>query len=176
MGTEIEAKFKVEDLGPYAGALEKLNAKFLRRVVQRDHFFDLPEGKLQKSGCGLRLRQEIQHDHTESILTFKGQREKDSPYKKRREVEFGVSDFDSAREVLGALGYDQTITIEKTRSFWSLDDCSVCLDILAELGSFIEVEGPTESAIEKVAAKLNLEDHVHIQQSYLKMVIDQNDK
>ena len=176
MSTEIEAKFKVDDLEPYAEALEQLNAEFLRRIVQRDHFFDLPEGKLEKSGCGLRLRQEIQHDHSESILTFKGPREKDSSYKKRREVEFGVSDFDSARELLGALGYEQIITIEKTRSLWSLDDCSVCLDILAELGSFIEIEGPTESAIKQVAAKLNLEGHAHIQESYLKMVIGQNEK
>jgi len=172
MSTEIEAKFKVDQLAPYAEALQELPARFLAQIVQRDHFFDQPDHRLKNSGCGLRLRQEIQPDLTKSLLTFKGPRQKDSPYKKRREVEFAVSDFAGARELLLALGYEQIITLEKTRSLWLLDECSICLDAVAELGSFIEIEGPTESAISQTAAKLNLDKQRHIQQSYLKMLLD----
>ena len=49
------------------------------------------------------------------------------------------------------------LVFEKQRQSWLLDDCRVELDRLPLLGTFVEVEGPCETAIEQVLCKLELD-------------------
>jgi len=172
MPTEIEAKIKVERLEPYVRRLERLQARSLGKVVQRDHFFDRPEGILKQADSALRLRQESHPGRTETIMAFKGPCQAGGNYKRRTEIQFTVGDLRLARKLLEVLGYIQVFVFEKRRHSWQLDDCTVCLDELDELGTFIEIEGPDEAAIGRTAAKLELDPADHIPASYLRMNLE----
>jgi len=170
MPTEIEAKIKVDDLEYFSQRLNSLGAQQQRDVLQRDFFFDRPDRSLKKADCGLRIRQEKYRDAIKNILCFKGPKAKDSHYKKRQEIEFETSDGQLARQFLQALGYQLMLSFEKRRSEWRLDDCTICLDDVAVLGKFLEIEGPDESAIRKVLTALDLSDQQTIRPGYASML------
>ena len=172
MPTEIEAKIKVEQLEVICRRLEQLEAQYQQEVVQRDYFFDRPDGSLRASDCGLRLRQERQQDTTKSITCFKGPRIRESRYKQREEIEFVVSDPTGARELLEALGHEVILAFEKQRSVWRLNDCTVCLDKVVEIGNFVEIEGASEAAISKVQAQLGLAESQIILEGYAVMLAE----
>jgi len=169
VATEIEGKFKVEQLGRHAERLSQLGAIFQGQVTQRDHFFDRPDRRLRADDCGLRLRELRGDNPAQTLLCFKGPRQ-GGPYKKRQELQFGVTDATAAKELLSALGFEVMLIFEKRRGLWQLDDCQVCLDEVARLGCFIEIEGPGEQAIAAVQSKLALQQAQLIPDSYAAML------
>ena len=173
---EIEAKIKVEDLEPVAQKLKLLDVHPRREIFQRDFFFDRPDLSLKKSDCGLRLRRERYRNAVKNILCFKGPKAKHSPYKKRREIEVEVSDPNQAQQFLQALGYQLRLTFEKKRSEWRFENCLVCLDQLPVLGTYIEVEGPNESAIRGVLTRLMLSDAQTIRRGYASLLFQHADE
>ncbi len=170
MPTEIEAKIKVENLEDFSQKLESLGAQPRRNVLQRDFFFDRPDRSLKHTDCGLRIRQEKYCDTIKNILCFKGPKAKDSPYKKRQEIEFEAGDGLLARQFLQALGYQLMLSFEKRRSEWFYDDCTICLDDVASLGTFLEIEGADEAAIRKLLTVLDLSDRESIRRGYASML------
>lgn len=175
MSVEIEAKFKVDRLDNYARRLEHLGGKREGSVEQKDHFFDRPDRSLLRNDSGLRVRREISGVHHQAILTFKGPCQ-GGQFKKRTEIELVINDPGGAEAFLMALGYEHFLTVEKKRDSWQLDDCVVCLDEVGGLGDFVEIEGPSEEAIEAVADKLDLAKHEHIRSSYAKMLGEKSEE
>ena len=169
MAVELEAKMKVATLAGYHGCLESLGAEHVGQVVQRDHFFDRPDGSMIDEDCGLRLRRESGRGSVDSQLCFKGPRQ-EGMYKQRLEVEFTVGDANAAVQFLEAVGFVPTITYEKRRDVYHLHGCDVCLDEVVRLGCFVEIEGPDEQSVSKVRALLNLQDCTPILESYVSML------
>ena len=153
MCTEIEAKLKVDSLPEIERKLSELSAEFLAGQLQTDYHFDDADTTLTKTDRCLRLRQQIVGKSERFFLTYKGAKEK-SNVKKRQEIEFEISNADSARKLLSALGYEQTLIVEKKRRVWQLGDCEVALDELPLLGDFVEIEGPDEETIATVQKSL----------------------
>jgi len=170
MPTEIEAKIKVDDLENFSHLLKSLGAQPQRDVLQRDFFFDRPDHSLKNADCGLRIRREKYRDAIKNILCFKGPKAKDSPYKKRQEIEFEAGDGLLARQFLQALGYQLLLSFEKRRAEWLWENCTICLDEVAVLGNFLEIEGPEESAVRKVVTAFGLSDQQTIRQGYSSML------
>ena len=56
MGTEIEAKMRVDDHAAVTARLEELGAVFVAAMLERDTFFDTPDGELVEADRGLRVR------------------------------------------------------------------------------------------------------------------------
>ncbi|MCP4710580.1 MAG: class IV adenylate cyclase [Planctomycetes bacterium] len=166
MHLEIEAKIKVENLDLYAQRLKLLGLHLKRQYTQRDYFFDRPDHSLTKADCGLRLRVQSDAKHRQIMLTYKGPRHSDAAFKSRCEIEFGVDDLNAAHDLIEALGYEVTIAFEKRRFQWLLDECSVCLDEVIEIGYFVEIEGPSEDAVFDALARLQLTDQPHITDGY----------
>ncbi len=170
---EIEAKIKVEDIASYIPLLKKAGAKLVMQLLQKDSFFDSPARELLQNDSGLRLRKEtnLQNNTTRIILCHKGPA-RVGKYKQRQETELEVSNFGIACQLLQNLGFEAVATVEKHREQWQLGGCWVCLDRVAKLGDFVEVEGPSEEAIATVLGQLDLADREHIQESYVKMLVD----
>jgi len=165
MGTEIEAKLKVDSLQEIESKLVRLGAEFLEEQLQKDSYFDDANNTLKKSDRCLRLRR-LLTDRTEKMfLTYKGAKEKDR-FKKRQEIELEIKDADSARKLFSELGYERALVVEKKRRVWRLGQCEVALDELPLLGSFVEIEGPDEDRIAEVQKNLGLSDLLHITDSY----------
>src|SRR3990172_1232689 len=136
-GTELEIKLYLNDLPAFRQRLEALGAKLVQlRVHEVNLRFDTPEGSLTRSLQVLRLRQD-----TAARLTYKGPGEDTGGVRARRELEFTVSDFEAARALLEALGYQVSLMYEKYRTTYDLDGVYVTLDEMP-YGDFAEIEGP----------------------------------
>lgn len=152
MATEIEAKIQVASHQTLQELLTQLGAKCQTQQLEVDIYFDTAEAELLKSDRALRLR----CVDKENLLAYKGPPQQ-SKYKQRQEIQTSVADANAAQSLLGELGFTQSLVFEKKRQSWLLDDCRVELDQLPLLGTFVEVEGPCETAIEQVLRKLKLE-------------------
>lgn len=160
MAQEIEAKFYVMRPDELRRRLEALGAKLTEpRILEVNIRFDTPQQEFQQSGRVLRLRQD-----SRVRLTYKDSDKIQSGAMSRREIEFTVSDFDSAKEFLEALGYQVALTYEKYRTTYQMPGVEIMLDEMP-YGNFVEIEGD-EAQLRPTADKLRLKWEAAIQDSY----------
>src|SRR5512142_3142061 len=159
MAQETEAKFYVRRLDALRQRAEQLGASRVDEHVHELNLrFDTPGRDLHRQGRVLRLRQDKR-----VRITYKDGETTQPGTLSRREVEFTVSDFDAARELLEALGYEVAFTYEKYRTTYKLGSLEIVLDELP-YGHFIEIEG--DGPIEDTAKKLGLKWDASIRGSY----------
>lgn len=171
-GQETEAKFYVRDLNRIKRQLEALGAQLVQeRVLEQNIRFDLPGARLRAEGRVLRLRRD-----TQARITYKGPSTKQKGVLRREEIEFVVEDFEKARRLLEALGYEKLVYYEKYRTTYSLEPpvdgvhssggpVYLMLDELP-YGEFVEIEGESVEAIQAVASRLQLSWETAIATSY----------
>ena len=185
MAIEIEAKIKVTDLREYSGQTGKISRLGGRPgglLQQEDRFFDRADGELLAKGCGLRIRNEScqsadtgEKAFDRCIICYKGPLEgQDAEYKQREELELTVDQPETAAKILNSLGFTQILTVKKQRELWILHECEICLDEVFALGSFIEVEGPSNQAVSAVMDGLGLDTNEHINVSYAQLIAKKN--
>jgi adenylate cyclase class 2 len=159
---ELEVKFYLSHPDRLLEKIEKLKGDLVSpRVFELNLRFDLPTRELTKNFRVLRLRK----DNT-SHLTYKGPAQDRVDVSARQEIEFEVSDFDSARAFFEALGYEAYIRYEKYRVTYSLDNVLVVIDEMP-YGWFVEIEGPDAESIKLVTEKLQLKWETRITVSYM---------
>ncbi len=147
---EIEAKFYVRDLKTVETRLLSLNARLVaKRIYETNLRFDTLTGDLKRDGRVLRLRRD-----GGIRLTYKEDGKLTAGAHDRREIEFAVSDFDSAKQFIEALGYEVVFIYEKFRTTYKLDDAHIMLDELP-YGNFVEIEGELD-LLKPIAEKLGL--------------------
>ncbi len=171
MPVEIEAKYKVEELGVYQKLLENCKAEYISEVEQVDLYFDSDNRQLLHQDSGLRIRREFAAGVERAEICYKGRR-LDGRYKQRTEIEVQVDDFQQAVLLLENLRYQNFLKVIKIRRMWRLDNCHVCLDKVEQLGCFVEIEGPDEDTIKTVSEKLQLATHNHIANSYAHLLAE----
>ena len=156
-------------IGAFPERLGSLGATLVESVVQRDRYFDDTKCGLQSADKGLRIRQQISAGVERVTLTYKGPRG-ESKFKSRSEYEGEIADHDNMVGILEGLGYEMSLGLEKRRDVWAIDGCHVCLDEVAMLGYFVEVEAGGESQIEAVLEKLGLAGLEHIPDGYASLI------
>ena len=104
-------------------------------------------------------------------MTYKGPIS-DSRLKSRPEIQFRVDDGTSALAFLVALGFVEAVVFEKRRETWQLGDCHIELDELPHLGTYVEIEGPSESAIAAAQRAIGLDHIPHEPRSYIALLLD----
>ena len=130
------------------------------RVHEINLRFDTPDQSLLETGKLLRLRTDRR-----ARLTYKGPGDERAGARLREELEFTVSDFETARKLFEALGYQVMMMYEKYRTTYILGDLEIVLDEMP-YGDFIEIEGPDGESIQKVAEGLGLDWERRILLSY----------
>ena len=153
MGEEIELKFLVRDLGEVKKRLLGLGAEEIHpRHFERNLLFDDSSGSVKRRGGILRLRQ----SGDRAILTVKVPPESPSDEAKvRQEFQVEVSDFEEAKRLLKALGFEPWGGYEKYREEFRLGRTTVALDEMP-FGDFVEIEGDLDE-IKAVAGSLGLD-------------------
>ncbi len=172
MPLEIEIKLKVDDLAPVRERLKQLGAKRVGEALETNVFFDTADRALLGSDCGLRLRlsRDSASGNEKLRITYKGPRA-EGPVKSREEIEVGVDSMDTAVELLERLGYMRMLTFEKRRETWMLEkSCSVELDTLPHIGSFVEIECKSEADVLRIREKLGLAHVNHVLPTYADLV------
>ena len=172
MGVEIEAKMTVESFDPVRARLRAVGAAGPVQHFEVNTFFDTEDRSLLAADEGLRLRldRDVAAGSEKNVVTYKGPRQL-GPLKSREEVELEVSDSAAAVVLLERLGYLRTLSFEKRRESWKLDNCKVELDELPHLGRFVEVEGPDEPSVMKVREKLGLSSRPIVKNSYIALLM-----
>ena len=158
---EIEVKFFVKGLAQIEARLQSLGAVQIQpRIHEYNLHFDTPSGSLARQSIILRLRRD-----SASYLTFKGPRALVGGVSQRKEIEFILDDFESARALLEELGYQVSMVYEKYRAVYQLETALVTLDEMP-FGRFVEIEGPQGSAIQQITHHLGLDWEARIVDSY----------
>jgi adenylate cyclase class 2 len=158
---ELEVKYWVAGLQSVEAALLRAGAQRLQgRVFERNLRFDTPGGELGRAFRVLRLRQD-----EEARLTYKGPGSLQDGVRLRQEIELTVGDFEAARRLLEALGYQVSMAYEKYRTTYRLGGVLATLDEMP-YGDFIELEGPTPAEIRAASERLGLEWSRRINDSY----------
>lgn len=169
MTLEIEAKVQVDTFEPILQRLAQHGGRWLGSYQQNDIYFTDTEKRLIQSGCGLRVRQQRCGEQSLSVVTFKGPRQP-GPFKTRLELETSVGDGQILCRILEQLGLKPLLTVSKNRQEWQFMECLVCLDEVAELGLFVEIEAAGEQLIRSALEKLQLNHLPIIKQGYAELL------
>jgi len=158
---ELEVKYHVGDLGAIEVKLRAIGAEIIQpRQPEINLRFDTPDGKLSKAFQVLRLRQD-----EAARLTYKGPSQDEAGVRVRTEIEFVVSDYQTARAFLEALGYAVVMMYEKYRTTYELDGTHITLDEMP-YGDFLEIEGSDPETIHRVNERLGLDWEKRVAGSY----------
>ena len=161
---EKEAKFYIRNLEEIENRIIDQGGKMVQpRTFETNLRFDTHDGALSASFQVLRLRED-----TRARLTYKGPADPSSSVSARPEYEVEISDLDTARAILEALGYQVVTIYEKYRAAYDLDKVEISLDEMP-FGTFIEIEGPDEEHIKAAAKRLNLKWENRSALSYMRL-------
>jgi adenylate cyclase class 2 len=136
---EIEVKAPARDLREVEERLRAMKADGPHVEEQVDTYFAHPCRDFGKTDEAVRLRRQGKR----SILTYKGPKI-DSGSKTREEIEVDVPDPEAMATILERIGFTKVIEVRKVRAEYSLADALVCLDRVAGLGDYVEVEYKTQ--------------------------------
>lgn len=160
---ETEVKFFLSDPAPLRRRLRAADAAFKGEALEINYRYDDAGQRLQAARCLLRLRRDRR-----AVLTFKkphpaGGRQ----FKTHEEIEIEVSDFDTAAQLLEALGFRRVQIYEKHRALFALASAEICLDRMP-FGHFVEIEGAPR-VVAATAEKLELPWSRRILANYLQI-------
>lgn len=164
----IETEVKIRLTKKEFDKIKKLARQLSRshqEVVHEDVLLDHPKLKLKKNGFALRLRKQ----DDDYILTWKGKTKKSKKYKMREEIETKIGNGKNLVGILSKLGFRQNLKMHKKRHFFGINNCKICIDQVAQLGFFIEIEG-NKNEIEKIAKNLGLANHKRITIGYAELL------
>ena len=149
---EIESKFKLASDITRDNLIAILKSQFITSISSKrqiDTVFLLPEqvdAPIVPGSKIMRVRDVLNPETGElqqSLMTLKveGQTKLVSD-----EYEFVVDDGNAARQMLAALGWQEVVTVDKVRLESKTEDYTICIDEVAKLGLFIELEVLTEDS------------------------------
>ena len=149
---EIESKFKLASDITRDNLIAILKSQFITSISSKrqiDTVFLLPEqvdAPIIPGSKIMRVRDALNPETGElqqSLMTLKveGQTKLVSD-----EYEFAVDDGNAARQMLTALGWQEIVTVDKARLESKTEDYTICIDEVAGLGLFIELEVLTEDS------------------------------
>jgi len=149
---EVESKFKVLGDITQSDLLAVFKNQFIAPISSKhqiDTVFLLPEqvdAPIVPGSKIMRVRDVLNPETGElqrSLMTLKVEGQtKLVP----DEYEFAVDDGNVARQMLTALGWQEIVTVDKARLESKTEDYTICIDEVAGLGLFIELEVLTEDS------------------------------
>lgn len=132
---EIELKFKIPNIDSLLDKLSKLDCKIGETVFQNDTIYvvDLNHVESVENSIWLRVRKE----NEKVELNLKKQSAK---IQESKEIEFEVSSYEKANQLLDTLGYQKWVVVNKKRRYSNYLNYNLCIDEVERLGSFLEIE------------------------------------
>lgn len=164
--SELEIKIKIDSEEHFHAIYEACNKLFgapTSHVRQLDEYYDTPDGQLKKQDLVIRIRSMGERQ----VIALKSPRvELPSGMSERIELEFVSAEGERVQEQLLTQGLHSNEAYEKERWVFTFNACEIVLDKLPFIGAFVEIEGPSEEAIEHVVHMLDLTTCQVIKQNY----------
>ena len=163
---EIEIKFLVHDSKAITEKLRKLGFRIaVGRHREKNYLFDDASGTLQKQGKLLRIRK----TPSAQTITYKGPISAGSKLKHREEIESRIDDPAVFLRIFKEIGFAVTTEYSKYRTVFEKEPFSISLDE-TEAGIYLEVEGPSDEEITRLAEKLGYSEADFIRQTYIELI------
>ena len=149
---EIESKFKLASDITRDNLIAILKSQFITSISSKrqiDTVFLLPEqvdAPIVPGSKIMRVRDVLNPETGElrrSLMTLKVEEQTKLA---SDEYEFAVDDGNAARQMLTALGWQEIVTVDKIRLESKTEYYTICIDEVAGLGLFIELEVLTEDS------------------------------
>lgn len=134
-GLEIEIKAWCDNHDTVRARLEAAGAVLSGTRDEVDLYFNHPARDFAETDEALRIRSV----NGRCRLTYKGPK-LSSRSKARVEHETDAGDFESIKNIMLSLGFTVSGSVEKKRSIYILNGIEICIDDVAGLGSFVELE------------------------------------
>jgi len=169
---EFEMKFETTH-DKIRHKLEEMHATFIRNDYNYDQYYNHPMRDFTLTDEALRIRQ----TSSETCITYKGPK-LGKRTKTREELEIEVESEEMGK-ILEKLGFTPAGVVNKKRETWKLNDFTITLDEVEELGDYVEIEimGPESADREEVidqldefVRKLGLNPKQEIRTSYLNLL------
>lgn len=135
---------------------------------QLDEYYDTPDGQLKKQDLVVRIRSS---DNKQTIALKSPRINLPSGMTSRIELEFTAAEGEQVVGQLSSQGLKANEASEKERWTFIHDECEIVLDKLPFLGAFIEIEGPSEEAIQAVVEALDLSSSTVVRNNYGELMI-----
>lgn len=147
---------------------------FRRVMEQMDIYFSHPARDFSKTDEAFRIRVE---DAGRVKFTYKGPKISErSKSRLEKEVEVEIYDLDGLRELFTHLGFNEVMSVIKTRKVFDLDGIEVDLDYVTGLGIFCEMEIVSEDvagAEDRIIASMNEIGWTELERrSYLELLLE----
>ncbi|HEV8061251.1 MAG TPA: class IV adenylate cyclase [Gemmataceae bacterium] len=179
---EVEIKYLAPSEGDFERQLGSLGAGFVTERQESDRYFNAPDRDFRQTDEALRIREV----GSAVKLTYKGPK-RDLLTKTRTEIEVPLVGEEGAAEsmaqVLTSLGYRPVGSVRKSRRVYRLVlaefTAEICLDSIAGLGAYVELEivvdeeqvDGAREALLRLAEKLGLSNPER--RSYLQLALSQ---
>jgi len=168
---EIEIKARCSDLERMERMVVGKGGVAGERRREEDLYFNHPARDFAVTDEAFRMRSAGDYH----ALTYKGPKMAGRS-KTRYEAEVEIGDPAVMKDILAKLGFREVSVVEKERAMYTLGDITVCLDRVAGVGDFVELEkmGEDREAVEAglfaLAADLGLVEFER--RSYLEMLLE----
>jgi len=135
----VELKARIEDVDEVRDRLLRLGAQYVGKFHQTDTYFKVPEGRLK-------IRENEGQDHVDIVFYDRP----DIPEIKKRRVLLVRAQPPATAEKLLAPLFKIKVVVSKIREIYMLEGTRVYLDVLTELGTFIEFELSTKDEMGEI--------------------------
>jgi adenylate cyclase class 2 len=163
MHEEIEIKFLEVDIPTLEEKFLSYGATRVGETLSRITNFDFPDYRLKSDHAWVRLRTEF----GKTTLTYKqriGAVSSDTSLRDEgmREIEITVSNFETTRKLLHAIGMIEKFSQERKRIHFEKDDLSFDIDTWPLIPPYLEIEGNSWENVEKAASDLGFDYDSHL--------------
>lgn len=169
---ELEIKIKINSEEHFQAVYNSCYEFFgspVSHLNQLDEYYDTPDRQLKKHDLVIRIRS----NGCKKTIALKSPRmELPSGMTNRIELEFISAEGEKVHEQLISQGLNPNESAEKERWTFIFKDCEIVLDKLPFIGSFIEIEGPSEDAIYHIVHLLDLSSCQIVRQNYGELMLD----
>ncbi len=172
---EIEIRAKIKNIKNVEQCILGLGTKLVKQKRQIDKYFG-EINLFKKLGYSFLMR--VRNEDNKKFLTYKGAKlKKDGVWE---EYEFDIDNEIMAEAMLKAMGLEKVIEVNKNRIEYKLDDLTICLDTIEDLGCFVEIESQDDNDIDKdklkkIMDKLNIKENQIMHKGYVTMLLIKND-
>ncbi|MBR9922403.1 MAG: class IV adenylate cyclase [Bacteroidetes bacterium] len=167
----VEIKAKYTDLEWLEAHLRERGARFIGKDKQEDTYFHVPTGRLKwRSG---QVENSLIHYYR-----------KDQPHAKVSEVEMVRVNHDSELKSMLTHALGVKVRVVKERQIFFVDNVKVHLDVVEELGTFVEIEAIDsdgtlgkeflENQCQSLKEEFKITDDLLIDRSYSDLLLDKN--
>lgn len=163
---ELEIKIALESNDKFQELFQRcrqLCGEPVSHLLQLDEYYDTTDRQLKKQDLVIRIRT----SGDKKTIALKSPRiELTSGMTSRIELEFLSAESEKVHKQLAEQGLQAHEASEKERWTFVYKDCEIVLDKLPFIGSFVEIEGPSEDIIQETMKTLQLSCSRIVPQNY----------